>query len=242
MEKTMDFPKSLLLISLAFVASSLQARDIDFNYVDVNAGIFDLDYDESAADGLDSVNLETDTDTTFYATAAWQPYQGSVGWFTRMHVFAAAGTAKNDLDATLIAGGITTNTSGDLEVIQARVGVGYHQPFGANFNVYGRVTWDYIELKDIELGNASVADVDESGVGVETGARWLFADNFEAQAYLRWSEDGSIDGDSVDALKTDDVLLGGIAGRWYFAQNWALQLSGEFGDTAVYGGGIRFTF
>jgi hypothetical protein len=159
-----------------------------------------------------------------------------------MHVFAAASTAKNDLDATVVGSGVTTSTSGDLEVIQARVGVGYHQPLTATLNVYGRVTWDYIELKDIDLGNASVDDVDESGVGVETGARWLFADDFELQAYLRWSEDAAIDGDSVDSLKTDDVLLGGIAGRWYFAQNWALQLSGEFGDTAVYGGGVRFTF
>lgn len=238
----MDFAKGLMLIALLSAAASLQAREIDFNYIDVNAGIFDLDYDETATDGTDTVNLETDTDTTFYATGAWQPFQGSVGWFTRIHVFAAASTAKNDLDATVTGGGVTTGTSGDLEVIQARVGVGYHQPLTTNLNVYGRVTWDYIELKDIDLGNASVDDVDESGVGVETGARWLFADNFEAQAYLRWSEDASIDGDSVDSLKTDDVLLGGIAGRWYFAQNWALQLNGEFGDTAVYGGGIRFTF
>jgi hypothetical protein len=242
----MEFRKSLVLIGLAFMtsaaSSTLQARDIDFNYIDVNGGIFDLDYDETIADGSDSVNLETDSDTSFYATGAWQPYQGSVGWFTRMHVFASASTAKNDLDVTVVGGGVTTSVSGDLEVIQARVGVGYHQPFGENFNVYGRITWDYIELKDIDLGAGSIDDQDESGIGFETGARWLFADSFEAQAYVRWSEDASIDSDSVDELKTDEVLLGGIAGRWYFAQNWALQVSGEFGDTAVYSGGIRFAF
>lgn len=234
--------KSLALVAIMAAASPLYAADIDFNYVDVNAGIYDLDFDESVSDGVDSVALESDTDTTFSASGAWQPYQGSVGWFTRMHVFAFASTAKNDLDAALSSGSVTTDVSGDLEIIQARVGFGYHQPFGDNFNVYGRITWDYIELKDVDIGDAEVDDVDESGVGVETGARWLLTDSLELQAYLRWSEDAGVDVKDAETLTTDDVLLGGVAARWYFSNRWAVQVGGEFGDTAVYGGGIRFTF
>jgi hypothetical protein len=242
MERTMRFAKGMTFILALTASASLYARDIDFNYVDVNVGIYDLDFDETSTDGVDSLSLETDTDTSFYASGAWQPYLGSVGWFTRVHFFAAASTAKNDLDGSLTFDGVSDTASGDLEVIQARVGVGYHQPLRDNLNVYGRVTWDYIELKDVDLGGANFQDVDESGVGVETGARWLFTERFEVQAYVRWSEDASLKIDSSDQLKTDDDVLGGIAGRWYFADHWALQVDGEFGDTARYGAGVRFTF
>lgn len=238
----MRLAKGLTFVLALTASASLYARDIDFNYIDVNLGIFDLDSDESLSDGTDSISVETDTDTSFYATGAWQPYQGSVGWFTRMHVFAAAGIAKNDLDGSATLGGITSNASGDLEVIQARFGVGYHQPLLDNLNVYGRITYDYIELKDVDLGGVSFDDVDESGIGVETGARWLFADRFELQAYVRWSEAATLSGDGNDELNTDDGTFGGVAGRWYFADHWALQVNGEFGDTALYGAGVRFTF
>lgn len=238
----MSLLKGMTAIALLTCAASLQAADIDFNYVDVNVGIFDLDFDQTVSSGGDTISLQTDDDVSFYASGAWQPFEGSVGWFTRVHVFAAAGISENDLEGSITSGTVTTSGSGSLDIIQARVGVGYSQPLFDDFNLYGRVTWDYFEFKDADIGIIDFDDVDESGVGGEAGARWLIRERFELQGYVRYSDNGKIEELTFDNIELDDDIIGGVAGRWYFTDRFALQVNGEFGESTTYGAGLRFAF
>jgi hypothetical protein len=234
----MSITKGLTLIVLLAAASSLQARDIDFNYVQGTIGIFDLDVDESFDDGIDSINIETDDDISYDAEGAWQPFAGANAWYDNVHFFAAIGSTENDLEVSGTILGTPVSVSGSIDIFRVRGGVGYGYPVNEQVNLYGRVTWDYVELEDINLGGASTDDVDDNGVGFEGGARWLFSDDFELQGYLRYTDVGALDDDG-DA---DDDLLVGVNGRWYFADRWAVTVNGEFGDTYLYGAGVRFDF
>ena len=235
----MDMKKTLTLATLLAASVSVQARELDFNYVEGNLGIFDLDVDENFTFGADSISIESDDDISYDAAGAWQPWMGSSNTFlSGLHLFAAIGSTENDLEVSVTTGGVTTSVDGSVDIFRARAGVGYGYDLNEQWNLYGRVTWDYVELDDLNLGGTTADDVDDDGVGFEAGARWLIDDRFELQAYGRYTDVGGLDDDG-DA---DDDALFGAAGRWYFADRWAVQLLGEFGDTIYYGGGVRFDF
>lgn len=238
----MDLRKGLVGLALVATTASVQARETDFNYVDARVGIFDLDYSESLVLGADSISLETDDDVSFDATGAWQPWKGASAWYQGVHLFGALGIAQNDLDGSVTVGGVTTSASGDFDIFRARGGLGYGYDISDQWNLYGRLTWDYVELDDISLGGTDLGDVDDNGVGFEAGARWLVQDNFELQLYGRYTDVGSIANDGGDDFEADDDALIGVEGRWYFADRWALQVNGEFGDSSLYGAGVRFDF
>lgn len=234
----MILKKGLPLILLAASAGSLEAREIDFNYAEGTIGIFDLDYDESATFGADSISLESDDDISYDFSGAWQPWKGNSGWLNGLHFFAALGSTENDLELSLTSGGVTTTDDGSVDIFRARGGVGYGFDLNEQWNLYGRLTWDYVELEDLNLGGASADDVDDDGVGFEGGARWMINDSFELQGYARYTDVGELNDDG----EADDDILLGINGRWYFADRWALVANGEFGETMLYGAGVRFDF
>lgn len=234
----MSISKGLTFLVLLAAVGSLQAREIDFNYIEGNFGILDLDVDESATDGVDSISIETDDDFSYDFAGAWQPWKGAAGWYSGLHLFAAVGFAENDIDVSGSILGTPFSANGSVDILRARGGVGYGYPLNEQWNLYGRVTWDYAELQDISLGGANADDIDDDGVGFEGGVRWLIDDSFELQAYGRYTDVGGLDGD----LDSDDDTYIGVNGRWYFAERWALQAGGEFGDSYLYNAGVRFDF
>ena len=135
----MSITKGLTLIVLLAAASSLQARDIDFNYVQGTIGIFDLDVDESFDDGIDSINIETDDDISYDAEGAWQPFAGANAWYDNVHFFAAIGSTENDLEVSGTILGTPVSVSGSIDIFRVRGGVGYGYPVNEQVNLYGRV-------------------------------------------------------------------------------------------------------
>ena len=220
-----------LMASLLAISSTAQADKLSFNYIAADYQVVDLDIDESASFGGDSLSLETDDDDGFQIAGAWEFYD-------HFHVFAQYSKASNDLDFSVTSGGSTVTTSGDFDVVRARGGIGYGWPLNDRWSMYSRLTWDYLELDDFDIGGFSTDDTDDDGVGFEAGLRWLVLPSLELQAYGRYSDVGKVDTDNG----IDDDLLGGIEGRWYFTERFAVQAGYEYGDIKTFGGGLRFAF
>jgi len=235
----MTLKRGFPLILLLAAAFDAQARDIDFNYVEGNVGMFDLDIDESFTDGTDSLNFKSDDDVSYDAAGAWQPFKGSGTWTQGLHLFAALGLAEQDLKLSATIGGVTATADGSVDIFRARGGVGYGFDISPQWNLYGRLTWDYVELQDISVGGFDADDQDDDGIGGEIGARWLVTDALELQLYGRYTDVGTV---SNEDFESDDDTYLGAYGRWYFADRWALQAGGEWGDTKLYNAGVRFDF
>lgn len=218
---------------LLTMAWGLQAAELDFNYVEANFINADVDLSETATDGVDTITLESDDDYGFQIGGAWQFYEN---W----HVFGEYSQTDQDLSASGTVGGIGISGDGDFDVIRSRLGFGFGWPYNEMWNLYGRASWDYIEFKDVDIEGANVGDTDDSGFGVEAGARWMPADAFELQGYVRYTSVGDVDVTEDDEF--DDDWLGGIQGRWYFTPNWAVQAGYEYGQISSWGAGIRFAF
>lgn len=218
-------------LGLSFSASAVNADKLSFNYLEGDYLVVDVDIDESVTDGPDSLSIESDDDDGYRVAAAWEFY----GHF---HLFAEYSTASNDFDALADIGGVVTSASGDFDVVRARGGIGYGWPLNEQWTMYSRMTWDYIELDDIDVAGVSVDDLDDDGVGFEAGLRWLLLPSLELQGYGRYSDVGDLEAD--DGF--DDDLLGGIVARWYVADQLAFQIGYEYGDIQSFGGGLRFRF
>jgi hypothetical protein len=213
------------------LSGAAHADKLSFNYVEANYQVVDVDIDETVSDGSDTLSLQSDDDDGFDIAAAWEFY----GHF---HVFAAYSKASNDFEGIATIGDQTVTASGDFDVVRARGGVGYGWPLNEQWTMYSRLTWDYIELDDISVGDLEAEDQDDDGFGFEAGLRWLPVSNLELQAYGRYSDVGKLDAENG----FDDDVLGGIQGRWYITEQFAIQAGYEYGDITSYGGGLRFAF
>lgn len=222
---------SALLVWTLMFSGGAYADKLSFNYVEANYQVVDVDIDETVADGTDSLSLQSDDDDGFEVAGAWEFY----GHF---HVFAAYSNASNDFEGIASVGGVVTAASGDFDVVRARGGIGYGWPLNEQWSMYSRLTWDYVELDDISVGDLEAEDQDDDGVGFEAGLRWLPLPSLELQAYGRYSDVGKLDADNG----FDDDVLGGIQGRWYVTERIAIQAGYEYGDISSYGGGLRFAF
>lgn len=230
--RTVQFLGSLLVAVAGLALSvSASADKLSFNFLEGDYQVVDVDIDESVTDGADSLAIASDDDDGFRVAAAWEFY----GHF---HLFVEYSTASNDFDALADIGGVVTSASGDFDVVRARGGIGYGWPLNDQWTMYSRMTWDYIELDDIDVGGLSVDDLDDDGVGFEAGLRWLLLPSLELQGYGRYSDIGNLDaGDGFN-----DDLLGGLAARWYVADQLAIQVGYEYGEIRTFGGGLRFAF
>jgi hypothetical protein len=229
--RTTDASAALLLTCALLLSGIAYADKLSFNYVEANYQVVDVDIDETVTDGSDSLTLQSDDDDGFDVAGAWEFYE-------HFHVFAAYSKASNDFEGSAIIGGVTASASGDFDVVRARGGIGYGWPLNEQWTMYSRLTWDYIELDDISVGDLDADSQDDDGVGFEAGLRWLPLSSLELQAYGRYSDVGKLDADNG----FDDDILGGIQGRWYFTERFAIQAGYEYGDISSYGGGLRFAF
>jgi hypothetical protein len=224
----------LLSLGASAAAPAAFADKLDFNFIQGDYILVDLDIDDRAVVGGDSVAINTNDDDGGMVSGAWQ-------FFGHFYVYGEYSDASNDFEIAVTQGGVTDTVSGDLDVIRARAGVGYGWPLNDNWTMYSRLTWDHIKLDNIRAEGVDIGDTDDDGVGFEAGVRWLVYPELglELQGYGRYSSVGDV---RVDEGDFDDDYLVGVVGRWYLIDQLSLQMSYEFGDIKTFGGGLRFSF
>lgn len=105
------------------------------------------------------------------------------------------------------------------------VGAGYAWSVSDKMDLYGKLAWVRAE------GDALGFSVDEDGFAVGVGLRAFVLDPLELEGSVTYADLGDF-GDSTSV---------GLAGRWYFTENFAVGAQvGVSDDTTTYGVGVRF--
>jgi hypothetical protein len=220
-------------LGLPVVAS---AQALNFNYIEANYVNVDVDLSESFTDIDGTFSLDSDSGDGFQVGGAWEIWEN-------LHLFGEYSQAGQDLDLGASVDGETLSVSGDFDVIRWRVGVGYAFPASDVMSVYGRVSYDNIEFKDLKVEGENFGSADDDGVGAELGVLWAATPQFHLQPYVRYTSVGQVelsDDDTSDSFDSD--VLVGISGRWFVTANFALQAGYEAGEINTWNVGGRFAF
>jgi hypothetical protein len=144
--------------------------------------------------------------------------------------FALRGSLEITDQVFLFAGYTDQSTSifdNDLDVQTFGLGVGYAWPIAPSTDLYGKIGYVKTEA-DYDRFNA-----DDDGYSLGVGLRGRVADQFELEGALNY----------VDLSDSGDDTSLGLAGRWFFTEQFALGVEAAFGDDAnTYGVGIRWNF
>jgi hypothetical protein len=115
----------------------------------------------------------------------------------------------------------------DFEAMQAAIGVGYAWPLTDAMDLYGKLGYTEVEIEAFD------EKLDDDGFEVSVGLRGFLTDQFEMEGAVNY----------VDLSDSGDDTSFGLAARWYFIEQLAVGLEGEFGDDATsYGIGVRWSF
>ena len=154
-----------------------------------------------------------------------------------MHVFGEFSSASQELE---VRDG-TGTFEGEFDVTRWRIGVGYAHPVSPTVDLYGRLSYDSAEFKDVSVAGFNLdADVDEGGVGGEIGMTWAATPAVQLQGHLRYTSVGEIAPNGSDTFDAD--VLVGVNGRWYFRPDFALVAGYEFGKITTVNVGVRYSF
>lgn len=226
------------MIALAVAAAlgapaAAGAQDFSFTYLEggIIAGfVNDVETSGTLTGNGGPFELETDAGGGGFIGGAWQ-------FGENMHLFGEYASASQDLE---VSDGIDT-VSGDFEVVRWRVGVGYAYPFSSTMAFYGRLSFDNLEFKDVQVAGFNLdVDADESGVGGEGGVIWAATPTIRLQGHVRYTSVGEVATGGSDAFDSD--ILVGLNGRWYFRPNIALVTGYELGKITTWNLGMRFSF
>lgn len=122
-----------------------------------------------------------------------------------------------------------------------RIGVGYAYPFSPTIAFYGRLSFDNVELENVQVAGFNLdADADDNGIGGEVGMIWAATPLIHLQGHVRYTSVGSVATDGSDAFDSDTLI--GLNGRWYFRPDIALVAGYEFGGITTWNVGVRFAF
>jgi opacity protein-like surface antigen len=219
--------KALAIAIAAALAlpAAAHARSPDFNYVELNYVYVDVDL--SDVDGDES--FKTSADHGFHVGGAFQVWES-------VHLFGEYSQAGQDFKLT--EG--TFSAKGDFDVVRWRLGVGYSIPLDDMLSVYGRVSWDRAEFKDIKIEGVNLGSDKDDGVGAEVGLVWAATPQFHVQPYLRYTSVGEVDDFEEDKFNSD--FLFGVGARWYVTEQVGLQAGYEYGEIQTFNLGLRFAF
>jgi len=221
----------VLAMSVALGApAAAGARDLGFTYLEggVVAG-FVNDVEEFGTIGS-TLELETDSDSGGFIGGSWQ-------FWENMHLFGEYALAGQELE---VSDGIDT-VEGDFDLVRWRAGVGYSCPYSPTMSFYGRLSFDSVELKDVQVPGFNLdADVEDDGIGGEVGMIWAATPAIHLQGHVRYTSVGAIATDGSDGFDSDTLI--GVNGRWYFRPNFALVAGYEFGGITTWNAGVRFAF
>ncbi|WP_374603139.1 outer membrane beta-barrel protein [Arenimonas sp.] len=209
------------------------AQEPDFTYLEagiIGGFVNDVEDSGTITGGGGSTQLETDAGGGGFIGGAWQ-------FSENLHVFGEYSSAGQDLE---VSDGVTT-VEGDFSVVRWRVGVGYAYPVSSTVGFYGRLSYDGIELKDVEVSGFDLsADIDEDGIGGEVGMTWEATPAVQLQGHLRYTSVGEIASEGQDAFDAD--VLVGVTGRWNVRPDIALFTGYEYGKITTFNVGVRFSF
>jgi len=223
---------ALAVVGALGAPAAAGAQDLGFSYLEGGyiAG-FVNDVEESGAitdNGM--FELETDSGGGGFIGGAWQIRQN-------VHVFGEYSSTSQELE---ISDGIDTD-EGDFDVVRWRIGVGYAYPFSPTASVYGRLSFDNAELKDLRVAGFDInADVDDDGIGGEFGMLWAPTPALHLQGHVRYTSVGEVVTVGSDTFDSDTLV--GLNGRWYFRPDIAFITGYEFGKITTWNLGVRFTF
>jgi|GEM_PF-645391 len=222
-----------LTLIIGLTVQHAQAENLRFTFIDVEYLRLDIDKKESITSGSDTLTLKTDDDRGYRVAAAWQFFRG-------FHVFGEFEKAENIFKTRLTGPLLDITNSEKVDVTRSRLGAGYGLPLGGRWLVYSRVTWDHVDVDNLQLGPVSLGNDDDDGTGAEVGLRWQLLPSLELQGYGQYSSVGKYDVD--DGF--DDDALGGIKIRWnaFGSEDLAFQMGYQHGDMKSYTLGMRFIF
>lgn len=228
-------PKMIALgVALALgVPAAAMAQDLDFTYLEggIIAGFVNDIEDSGVITGNDGpLELESDAGGGGFIGGAWQ-------FGENMHLFGEYSSTSQDLE---VSDGIDT-VEGDYDVLRWRVGIGYAYPVSPTSRLYGRVSFDNAEFKDVKVAGFNLdADVDEDGFGGEVGMLWAATPAVHLQGHVRYTSVGEVAPNGSDTFDSD--ILVGVNGRWYFRPDIALVTGYEFGKITTWNLGMQFSF
>jgi hypothetical protein len=209
------------------------AQDLSFTYLEggfVAGFVNDVEESGTITDNGSTFELETDSSGGAFIGGAWQFWES-------LHLFGEYSSASQDLE---VSDGIDT-VEGDFDVVRWRIGVGYAYPFSPTMAVYGRLSFDNAELRDVQVAGFNLdADVDEDGIGGEVGMIWAATPVIHLQGHARYTSVGEVATDGSDTFDSDTLI--GLNGRWYFRPDIALVTGYEYGKITTWNVGVRFSF
>ena len=244
------------LLTAGVLATSASAADLDYTYL--QAGFGKTDADESAAvvnPKKDFVgDVATDDESGFYLGGSWQ--------FTdRWLVFAHYAEASQDVSLKGsgddgLGGTAEVSRDGDFDLNRFRAGVGYIKPMSERWDLYGRLSLDYIEadsvgfpsipaVKDpppVRPGVPGVSgnDEDDIGFGAQLGARVALWRQLDGEAWVRYSSVGDLSFERDYSADFDDDILGGVELHWLIGNKFGLEATYEYGEITTWSVGARF--
>jgi hypothetical protein len=130
------------------------------------------------------------------------------------------------LDQTLSESGL------DFDLQQFSIGGGYAWSFAENMDLYGKVGYTQAELDTSGQGFGGF-DIDDDGYELGVGLRARPMEALELEGAITY----------VDLSDSGDDTSFGVAARWFFTDNFAVGVEGDFADDAnSYGFGVRWAF
>lgn len=208
------------------------AQDLGFTYLEggyIAGFVNDVEESETFTNN-GAFELETDSGGGGFIGGAWQ-------FGENVHLFGEYSLTSQELE---ISDGINTD-EGDFDVVRWRIGVGYAYPFSPTASVYGRLSLDNAEFKDVRVTDFNLdVNVDDGGIGGEIGAIWAATQAFHLQGHLRYTSVGDVVTEGSDTFDSD--ILIGLNGRWYFRPDIAVVTGYEFGKITTWNLGVRFAF
>jgi hypothetical protein len=209
------------------------AQDLDFNYLEggIVAGfVNDVEESGTITGNGSTLELETDSGSGGFIGGAWQ-------FWENMHLFGEYALTSQDLE---VSDGIDT-VEGEFDLVRWRIGVGYAYPFSPEIALYGRLSFDNVELKDVKVPGFDLEiDADDNGIGGEVGMIWAATPAIHLQGHVRYTSVGAVATDGSGNFDSDTLI--GLNGRWYFRPGFALVTGYEFGGITTWNLGVRFAF
>lgn len=227
--------KMVAFFAMAALGASMAAaaQDSGFNYLEggIVAGfVNDVETSGAVTGAGGPLELETDAGGGGFIGGAWE-------FSENLHLFGEYALVGQELE---VSDGVDT-VEGEFDAVRWRLGVGYAHPISDRTVFYGRLSYDSLEFKDVQVAGFDLgADADGSGVGGEAGVIWAATPAIELQGHVRYTSVGEVANGGSDAFDAD--ILVGLNGRWNFRPNLALVTGYELGKITTWNVGLRYSF
>lgn len=163
---------------------------------------------------------------------------GAVAAGRRFYLHGSYRSSIVDVDGVVQSPFATAEVSGNFDLVQSTLGVGYQKELRENFDIVAEIA---LETTEYDFGSfaGESFDMDDSGIGARAGFRWNPTRPIEVFAGARFSPVGRAQL-STKRFESDTVLDLGL--RWYFFQDLALGFDYEAGDVDTFTISMRFSF